>query len=346
MKTTLLATAFLAAAAAFAQTLKVNETLTVNQTLSGPLINTDDTTTTVTITGASAIAEGATTVLEATLRFTLPSADPVFSETVDPADRLVIAAKADGSGLLVSDAGAWTTLALGVPLSENTPVAVRAEATLAADGTSVQYLVTAGGTSVTVTRPNGAAAPAAIALEGVGSASALALKQVSTGVLPPAPDGSVQDAALVDSYVAWENDADKGGALKDATDEERQNAFAMNVGGTPKLEIVAIDTAKRTVTVKGSHTVAAAGGTQTLAEPTTADLTAINGVLTVTAQDTLSGAKTTYKVDVTAGDGELVKVRFPNATARFVKATVDVYAPADAAADPIEGTPVSETAAQ
>lgn len=338
MKTTLLATAFLAAAAAFA------ETLTVNQTLAGPLTNADDTTTEVTIAGASAIAEGATTVLEATLSFTLPSADPVFSETVTSDDRLVIAAKADGSGLLVSDAEAWTTL--GVSVSENTPVAVRAEATLAADGTSVQYRVSAGEQSVTVTRPNGAAAPTAIALEGVGSASALALKQVSTAVLPPAPEGSVQDAALVDSYVAWENDADKGGALDAAaTDAEKQNAFAMNVGGTPKLEIVDIDTANRTVTVKGSYTAAAAGGTQALSEPTTADLTAINGVLTVTAQDTLSGAKTTYKVDVMAGDGQLVQVPFPNATARFVKATVDVYAPADAAADPIEGTPVPETTA-
>lgn len=338
MKTTLLATAFLAAAAAFA------ETLTVNQTLEGPLTNDDDTTTTVTIAGASAITKGATTVLEATLSFTLPSADPVFSETVTSDDRLVIAAKADGSGLLVSNAEAWETL--DVSVSENTPVAVRAEATLAADGTSVQYLVTAGGTSVTVTRPNDATAPTAIALEGVGWASALALKQVSTGVLPPAPDGSVQDAALVDRYVKWENDATKGGALDaNATDEERQNAFAMNVGGTPKLEIVAIDTANRTVTVKGSYTVAAAGGTQTLAEPTTADLTAINGVLTVTAQDTLSGEKMTYTVDVTAGDGQLVQVSFPNETARFVKATVDVYAPADAAAAPIEGTPVPETAA-
>lgn len=336
MKTTLLTTALLAAAAAFAETLKVN------QTLEGLLTNADDTTTTVTITDASAIAEGATTVLEATLSFTLPSADPVFSETVTSDDRLVIAAKADGTGLLVSDAEGWASL--GVSVSENTPVAVRAEATLAADGTSVQYRVTAGGTSVTVKRPN-AAAPEAIALEGVGSASALALKQVSTAVLPPAPEGSVQDAALVDRYVAWENDATKGGALDaNATDAERQNAFAMNVGGTPKLEIVAIDTANRTVTVKGSYTVAAAGGTQTLAEPTTADLTAINGVLTVTAQDTLSGAKTTYKVDVTAGDGELVKVPFPNETARFVKATVDVYAPADAGSVGAEA--VSEAAAQ
>lgn len=336
MKTTLLATALLAAAAAFA------ETLTVNQTLAGSLINTDDTTTTVTITDASAITEGATTVLEATLSFTLPSADPVFTETVTSDDRLVIAAKADGTGLLVSDAEGWAPL--GVSVSENTPVAVRAEATLAADGTSVQYLVTAGKQSVTVKRPNGATAPTAIALEGVGSASALALKQVSTAVLPPAP-GSVQDAALVDSYVAWENDADKGGALKGATDAAKQNAFAMNVGGTPKLEIVAIDTANRTVTVKGSYTAAAAGGTQALSEPTTADLTDINGVLTVTAQDTLSGEKTTYKVDVTAGDGELVKVPFPNETTRFVKATVDVYAPAGVVAAPIEGTPVPETAA-
>lgn len=336
MKTTLLATAFLAAAAAFAEALKVN------QTLEGPLANTDDKTTTVTITGASAITKGATTVLEATLSFTLPSADPVFSETVTSDDRLVIAAKADGSGLLVSNAEAWETL--DVSVSENTSVAVRAEATLAADGSSVQYLVTVGGTSVTVTRQNAAAAPTAIALEGVGSASALALKQVSTAVLPPAPEGSVQDAALVDRYVKWEND--KGGALDaTATDEDRQNAFAMNVGGTPKLEIVAIDTADRTVTVKGSYTAAAAGGTQTLAEPTTADLKAINGVLTVTAQDTLSGEKTTYKVNVKTGDGELIKVPFPNKTARFVKATVDVYAPADAAAAPIEGTPVPETAA-
>lgn len=335
MKTTLLTTALLAAAAAFAETLKVN------QTLEGPLTNADDTTTTVTITDASAITKGATTVLEATLSFTLPSADPVFSETVTSDDRLVIAAKADGTGLLVSDAEGWATL--GVLVSENTPVAVRAEATLADGGSSVQYLVTAGGTSVTVKRPN-AAAPEAIALEGVGSASALALKQVSTAVLPPAPDGS-QNAALVDSYVAWENDATKGGALDaNATDAERQNAFAMNVGGTPKLEIVAIDTAKRTVTVKGSYTVAAAGGTQTLAEPTTADLTAINGVLTVTAQDTLSGAKTTYKVDVTAGDGQLVQVPFPNETARFVKATVDVYAPADAGS--VGAKAVSEAAAQ
>lgn len=339
MKTTLLATAFLAAAAAFAET-----TLKVNQTLEGPLTNADDTTTEVKIDGASAITKGATTVLEATLSFTLPSADPDFGTTVTEADRLVIAAKADGSGLLVSDAEGWATL--GVSVFENTPVAVRAEATLAAGGSSVQYRVSAGEQSVTVTRPNDAKAPEVITLEGVGSASALALKQVSTGVLPPAPEGSVQDAELVDSYVAWENDADKGGALDaNATDEERQNAFAMNVGGTPKLEIVAIDTANRTVTVKGSYTAAAAGGTQALSEPTTADLKAINGVLTVTAQDTLSGAKTTYKVDVTAGDGELIKVPFPNATARFVKATVDVYAPADAAADPIKGTPVPETAA-
>lgn len=339
MKTTLLATAFLAAAAAFAQTL------TVNQTLAGPLTNADDTTTKVTITDASAITKGATTVLEATLSFTLPSADPDFDTTVTEADRLVIAAKADGTGLLVSGQTGWQELPVRV--SENTPIDVRAEATLADGGALVQYRVTAGGESVTVKRPNDATAPTAIALEGVGSASALALKQVSTGVLPPAPDGSVQDAALVDRYVKWENDATKGGALDaTATDEDRQNAFAMNVGGTPKLEIVAIDTANRTVTVKGSYTVAAAGGTQTLAEPTTADLTAINGVLTVTAQDTLSGEKTTYTVDVTAGDGELVKVPFPNETARFVKATVDVYAPADAVADPIEGTPVSETAAQ
>lgn len=338
MKTTLLTTAFLAAAAAFA------ETLTVNQTLEGPLTNANDTTTEVKIDGASAITKGATTVLEATLSFTLPSADPDFGTTVTEADRLVIAAKAEGTGLLVSGQTGWQELPVRV--SENTPIDVRAEATLAADGTSVQYRVSAGEQSVTVTRPNGATAPTAIALEGVGSASALALKQVSTGVLPPAPEGSVQDAALVDRYVAWENDATKGGALDaSATSEEKQNAFAMNVGGTPKLEVVAIDTANRTVTVKGSYTAAAAGGTQALSEPTTADLTAINGVLTVTAQDTLSGAKTTYKVDVTAGDGELVKVPFPNETARFVKATVDVYAPAGVVADPIEGTPVPETAA-
>lgn len=336
MKTTLLTTALLAAAAAFAETLKVN------QTLERTLTNADDTTTEVTIDGASAITKGATTVLEATLSFTLPSADPVFSKTVTSDDRLVIAAKADGTGLLVSDQNDWKVLSVGV--SEGTAVAVRAEATLADDGSSVQYLVTAGETSVTVTRPNDAKAPTAIALEGVGSASDLALKQVSTAVLPPAPEGSVQDAALVDSYVAW--DATKGGALKDAnaTDEEKRNAFAMNVGGTPKLEIVAIDTANRTVTVKGSYTVAAAGGTQTLAEPTTADLTAINGVLTVTAQDTLSGAKTTYKVDVTAGDGQLVQVPFPNETARFVKATVDVYAPAGVGS--VNAEAVSETTAQ
>lgn len=338
MKTTLLTTALLAAAAAFAQTLKVN------QTLAGPLTNADDTTTTVDISNGLGY-EKATTILEASLTFTLPSANPKFDATVTKEDRLVIAAKTDGSGLLVSDLTGWQELSVGV--SENTPVDVRAEVIAVQDGNAT-YRVSAGGKTVEVTRP-GVAKPSAIKLEGVGSASGLVLKQVSTTILPPAIDADgnpvTPDAALVDRYVAWENDATKGGALDAAaTDEDRQNAFAMNVGGTPKLEIVAIDTANRTVTVKGSYTVAAAGGTQTLSESATADLKAINGVLTVTAQDTLSGAKTTYKVDVSAGDGQLVQVPFPE-TARFVKATVDVYAPADAAADPIEGTPVSETTA-
>ena len=165
---------------------------------------------------------------------------------------------------------------------------------------------------------------------GEGETSALTLGLVDMAILPPAAEGSTQDPALVEKYVAWLNDEAKGGALAaDATPGDKQDAFAMNAGGTPSLTITAIDPTAGTITVKGSYTDPKTDPEGKSETPV--DLKTINGVLTIASRESLGGAETIQTVNVTTAvsDGKAVVVPLPEG-ARFVKAAVSVNPPADA----------------
>lgn len=296
--------------------------LAVNKPLAEAVVSTNDTQQ-VAIAGAPTVAAGATLVVSAVMTFTLPTEMPAVESGV----KLAIAASPEGQ-LLVATGGdaAWTES--GYVVADQGQVAVRAVGKLDESGklgftvTFSPVVTEAGavdGGSVKTVSVGGAAAGALSAFEfsGEGSTRGLTLALVEQSILPPTVAGEAQDPVMVEKYVEWVNDESLGGALAaDATDAEKQDAFAMNVGGTPSLAIAAIDPETRKISVVGSY--AAADGEQ---KPV--DLAKINGVLTISSQEELGGEAVVQRVDVAAGAGETVTVTFPE-KARFVKAAVSV----------------------
>ncbi|MEG2724992.1 MAG: hypothetical protein RR982_03975 [Kiritimatiellia bacterium] len=318
MKHFLLALTALAALPLFAQTL------TVNQKVTTPI---KDAAILTVVTGTPTISTSNMTALEAEITFTLPTIDPLYSETVTTADKLVICPNAAGTQLLISNAVAgnagWFSYTLPTPLSATSPTSLSIRAIAFLDASVLKYdvYVKNGSTyekaATGITSPSSNATLASVAFEGAGSATNILLAQmpVSSGETPPSPE-------QVSKYAEWSQDSGKGGALPaGATDPEKQNAFAMNVGGTPHLSVTAIDAQSGTITLKGSYTPATAGGVET-----TADLDNINGVLTISSYTALGATPTIHKVNVVAQADKTVIIPFPVANAPFVKATLSVTA--------------------
>ena len=275
------------------------------------------------------VEAGGTVLFSAKLTMTLPSDSIEQSEQAG--DKLVVTADADGS-VRVYAGGKWYQ-AQGLTVKENDTLEVSVEAK--GGQNAVKYVVTLkkGDVSSTVETDEVSGLPTfnTVVLAGEGEATGLAVAAVSTGILPPPKDGS-QDAELVGKFVDWQNDSDKGGAMKDATETEISDAFAMNVGGKPSLTITDITPPAEgqagSITVAGSYVPVSADGTALQAEAEPAPLNAINGTLYITYASELGGTATTVEEKISAGDGETKTITLPPG-AIFVKARVALTEPDD-----------------
>ncbi len=276
------------------------------------------------------VEAGGTVLFSAKLTMTLPS-DPVDQSAAVEGDKLVVTADDDGS-VLVYAGGKWYQ-AQELTVKENDTLEVSVEAKGGQD--AVKYVVTfkKGDVSSTVETDEVSGLPTfnTVVLAGEGEATGLAVAAVSTGILPPPKDGS-QDAELVGKFVDWQNDSDKGGAMKGATETEISDAFAMNVGGKPSLTITDITPPEGgkpgSITVAGSYVPVSADGTALQAEAEPAPLNAINGTLYITYASELGGTATTVEEKISAGDGETKTITLPPG-AIFVKARVALTEPDD-----------------
>lgn len=309
MKHLLSALAFCAALPVCAAPLTVNAPATTT-----PVENGVD----YTLSGPVDVAAGMTVLLDADMTFTLPSEDP---EAPSGEDKISIMPNKAGE-ILVSDGNAWAKS--GVTVADNETkhvkiVTVQKEGALAFDVT-----IEGMDTPITVAPTAGGTEFSTLAFEGEGEVNGVAVAAVPTAIIPSASgEGGTQDAGLVSKYVTWLNSADKGGAMQGASETELSDAFAMNVGGTPKLEVVAIDPnagEHGTITIKGSYT---RNETEQAA-----DLGAINGTIYVTYSETLDGTATTAEAAVTIEDGETATINLPEG-AVFVKARVALTQPTD-----------------
>lgn len=284
--------------------------LTVNKPLEGSLVDAQ----LVPIAGKTTVAEGAVSVLTATVLFTIPSETPAYEDAAN--EKLALAVNSEGSILIANGkTQSWTVTS--VKTNEKDPIAVYAEGRLI-DGALVFTVKLNNGTAYEVTSPVSGGDLNYVETVGDGEVSALSLALVDTTIIPGDADAK-QDPALVQKYVAWLNDATKGGAMSDAASAEQlADAFAMNVGGMPALDIVAVDPVTGTVTLKGSSTV---GSTTN-----TVSLKAINGKIYLSWSESLSGEVTVSEASIISGDANEITVRLPNA-ARFVKAAVALEAP-------------------
>lgn len=322
-----------------------------NKPYDGP-IKCEGSETSLTISGSPSIQAGTTLLLTAKMTFTLPTESPAYDDEVR-ASKLAITADTDGT-ILVADGTTSAWVPSGYTVADGGSVMMRAEGKLNAESNNAESNNDESKLVFTVTfspvaAANSAVDPAAVktvevvspasaslattetklnkfVFSGEGETSALTLGLVDMAILPPAAGGTTQgqDPELVEKYVAWLNDEAKGGALAaNATPGEKQNAFAMNAGGTPSLTITAIDPTAGTITVKGSYTTDPEGKIET-----PVDLKTINGVLTIASRESLGGTETIQTVNVTAAaDGKAVVVSLPEG-ARFVKAAVSVNPPA------------------
>ena len=284
--------------------------LTVTKPLEGSLTDAQ----LVPIAGTPSVAEGAVSVLTATVLFTIPSETPAYEDATN--EKLALAVDSEGYILIANGkTKSWTKTS--VKTNEKDPIAVYAEGRLN-DGALVFTVTLNGGTAYEVTSPASGGDLDFVETVGDGEVSTLSLALVDTTIIPGDADAK-QDPALVQKYVTWLNDATKGGAMSDdASTEQLADAFAMNVGGMPALDIVAVDPVAGTVTLKGSSTVGATTNT--------VSLQAINGKIYLSWSESLSGEVTVSEATIVGGDANEITVQLPNA-ARFVKAAVALEAP-------------------
>ena len=284
--------------------------LTVNKPLEGSLTDAQ----LVPIAGTPSVAEGAVSVLTATVLFTIPSETPAYEDAAN--EKLALAVDSEGYILIANgQTKSWTKTS--VKTNEKDPIAVYAEGRLN-DGALVFTVTLNGGTAYEVTSPVSGGDLNFVETVGDGEVSTLSLALVDTTIIPGDADAK-QDPAVVQKYVTWLNDATKGGAMSDdASTEQLADAFAMNVGGMPALDIVAVDPVAGTVTLRGSSTVGATTNT--------VSLQAINGKIYLSWSESLSGEVTVSEATIVGGDANEIIVQLPDA-ARFVKAAVALEAP-------------------
>lgn len=271
------------------------------------------------------VADGMAVLLDATMTFTLPSEE---LEAPSAEDKISIAVTPGGM-IVVSNGTKWEET--GVTVGENGAKAVKIVAAQKAGALTFDVRVGEMEQPLTVAASGDGTSFSELAFEGDGSVTGVAVAAVPTGILPPSADGA-QDASLVGKYVTWLNAPDKGGAMKDATESEISDAFAMNVGGKPSLTITAITPPEGdksgSITVAGSYVPVSADGTALQAEAESAPLDAINGTLYVTYASELGGTATTKAVEISAGDGKTKTIELPEG-AIFAKARVALTKPTD-----------------
>ncbi len=309
-----------------------------NKPYDGPIKCEGSETTSLTISGSPSIQEGTTLLLTAQMTFTLPTEKPAYDDEVR-ASKLAITADPDGT-IQVADGTKSAWVSSGYTVADGGSVMMRAEGKLYSKN-KLAFKVTfspiaaansavdpAAVKTVEVVSPASETTLSGFTFTGEGETAALTLGLVDMAILPPpAAEGSTQDPALVEKYIAWANET--GSAVADSNLDEatKQNAFAMNAGGKPSLTITAIDPTAGTITVKGSYTDPKTDPEGTSKTPV--DLKTINGVLTIASRESLGGAETIQTVNVTTAvsDGKAVVVPLPEG-ARFVKAAVSVNPPA------------------
>lgn len=314
MKTSLaLLSALLLTATTFAANLTVNAATPTTETL------TDDAT--LAITDAS-IGSGQMGVFTTQMTFTLPSTTPTYEEVIKKGGKLIIVPSAAGE-LLIADSTTKKLKSTNLSLGTSQTIQILALVKKVGDnqlGFDVYMSEDFGEkgienlTPTSVTAPSEGLSFSSLNFEGEGSATEIALSIAPTAIVP-GDDTTNQDPDDVLSYVDWVNNAGKEYATSEtASDADKADAFAMNVGGKPKLEITAIDVAKKTITVKGSY-----------GENGTANLGDIHGTLYITYAETLSGKATTTTENIKITDG-IATVKIPD-DAKFVKATVSLTKP-------------------
>ncbi len=278
-------------------------TVTVNTTVTTPYTNAK----TDTIDGAT-MSEGSTIIITANLKFTLPTAMPAYATFKN--DKLAIVADPDGK-LLIADGAKQALVDSGVTTTENAVVSLRAVGTLM-NGVLTFAVSLNNAAATTVTAPSSGTKLATLVLDGEGETDELLLSMAPTGVVP-AGSGGTQDVAMVEKYVTWVNGIGKGVSADIAAD-----AFAMNAGGAPSLEITSIDPEKREIKVKGWY---AKGTGQTEVK-----LGTIYGKLYVTYSETLGGAVKILKEDIAIDSTGVATVTLPE-DAKFARARVEMAVP-------------------
>lgn len=312
MKTSALLCGLMATFALCAET-----TITVNNPLTDKLTDAQ----TITVKQSPTITEDAVLVVKTKINFTIPDETPAYDDVKD--EKLALAADTDGS-ILVADGDGWYKTS--VTVEDGKPVSVAAEGYLK-DGKLTFDVKLNDGETVTVVAPATGDKLTAVELVGEGSVNGITLALVDTSIIPAAGgtgDGATdrQDPALIEKYIAWLNDAAKGGAMAEGADAATMaNAFAMNTAGKPSLTITAVDPEAGTITVKGETTLSED------ADPTAVQLGTINGKLYLLSAESLTAKPTLTEVDVKVADGDTITLQLPKG-ARFNKVTVDLVEPA------------------
>lgn len=315
MKCTTLLCGILFAMTAFCA--ETSTTITVNEPFKGTLTNSQ----TVTVKSSPTISAGSVVTVKTQVSFTIPDETPAYDDVKD--EKLALAADTDGS-ILVADGDGWYKTS--VTVEDGKPVSVAAEGYLK-DGKLTFDVKLNDGETVTVVAPATGDKLTAVELVGEGAVNGITLALVDTSIIPAAGgtgDGATgrQDPALIEKYIAWLNDAAKGGAMAEGADAATMaNAFAMNTTGKPSLTITAVDPEKGTITVKGETTLSEG------ADPTAVQLGTINGKLYLLSAESLTAKPTLTEVDVKVADGDTITLQLPEG-ARFNKVTVDLVEPA------------------
>lgn len=260
------------------------------------------------VTGETAVLDALMTFSRPTEALTAPSAE----------DKLTLAVDADGT-IKVSNGTDWIATGATVP---ETGATFQVKVTTIAGANGLTFKVKVGDSEpVSVTSTVAGLGVSELLFDGEGSVTQLAMAAVNTAILPPSEDG--QSPELVEKYAEWERTPEKGGAMGSASDTEKADAFAMNVGGKPTLTVTAIEPqadGSVKITVKGAYSK---GDVE--AE---APLAAINGKLYVTYSETLGETPTVEEVAVSAADGATVEITVPaEKKARFLKASVSLVTP-------------------
>lgn len=272
---------------------------------------------TVALARTVAASRGETAVLDAVMTFSRPT-EPL--ETPSAEDLLALAANPEGQ-VVVYDGAAWVPTGATVPETGEATLAVRI---VASASESPCFKVKVGGADE-LSVPAEKVAVSALLFDGEGSATKVAVAAVNTAILPPEAEGGAQEAAQVERYAAWAQDEAKGGAMANASDAEKADAFAMNVGGKPTLAVTAIEPQ-----ADGAVRITVKGACEREGAVADAPLGAIHGTLYATYAETLGGAARTeaFAVEV-AADGTATFTVPAERKARFLRARVALAKPED-----------------